>query len=104
MQEVTTTKVVKKPKRRCIGCLQRDLKSNLARVVWSGEELLFDEKQAFQARAAYIHRSESCLQKAKSCACWEKALKLSSGTLKALLLPQELQREKSAALLKRVRL
>ena len=62
----SATQPKKKPERRCVGCNETKLKSELVRVVRSPEgEVSLDLTGKKSGRGAYICRNASCLKKAR---------------------------------------
>ncbi|MBQ3101303.1 MAG: YlxR family protein [Clostridia bacterium] len=65
MNKATPT-VKKKPERRCVGCSETKLKTELVRVVRSPEgEVSLDLTGKKSGRGAYICRNVACLKKAR---------------------------------------
>ena len=65
MNKVTPT-VKKKTERRCVGCSETKLKTELVRVVRSPEgEVSLDLTGKKSGRGAYICRNVACLKKAR---------------------------------------
>lgn len=61
-----TPTLKKKPERRCVGCNETRLKSELVRVVRSPEgEVSLDLTGKKSGRGAYICRDAACLKKAR---------------------------------------
>jgi|SRR5579863_7272917 len=52
-----------KPARTCLGCMQRDLKSQMARVAAAGEVVRLDVDARGIGRGGYLHRRQECLQR-----------------------------------------
>ena len=66
MQNNTPIKTKKKPERRCAGCSEHRLKSELIRVVRSPEgEVSLDKTGKASGRGVYICRDAACLKKAR---------------------------------------
>ena len=66
MNKATTPTVKKKPERRCVGCSETKLKTELVRVVRSPEgEVSLDLTGKKSGRGAYICRNVACLKKAR---------------------------------------
>ena len=51
------------PERTCLGCMQRDLRSRMARVAAFGEVVRLDPDARGAGRGGYLHRREECLQR-----------------------------------------
>ncbi|MFM5967706.1 MAG: YlxR family protein [Micrococcales bacterium] len=72
------------PVRTCVGCRQRALRSELARVCithsqsTSGPVLVVDSKTNLPGRGAWIHASSECLKLAIERRAFVRALKLSA--------------------------
>ena len=65
MNKATPT-VKKKPERRCVGCNETKLKTELVRVVRSPQgEVSLDLTGKMSGRGAYICRDVACLKKAR---------------------------------------
>ncbi|MBQ4055409.1 MAG: YlxR family protein [Clostridia bacterium] len=61
-----TVTVKKKPERRCVGCNETKLKSELVRIVRSPQgEVSLDLTGKKSGRGAYICHSVACLKKAR---------------------------------------
>ena len=68
-------KVKKKPERRCVGCGETRLKTELVRIVRSPEgEVTVDLTGKKSGRGAYICREAACLKKARKSRRLEGAL------------------------------
>lgn len=52
-----------KPERTCIGCMQRDFKSQMVRLAAIGEVVKLDGDAGVAGRGGYLHRREECLRK-----------------------------------------
>lgn len=61
--------------RTCIICRQRDVKSNLLRVVRRGDGLVWDRNQRFEGRGAYVHPCQQCVDRIGQRRCWNYALR-----------------------------
>ena len=71
-------KIKKKPERRCVGCGETKLKTDLVRVVRSPEgEVSVDLTGKKSGRGAYICRDAACLKKARKSKRLENALSCS---------------------------
>ncbi len=53
-----------RPVRTCTGCRERGDKAELIRVVAADGVIRVDPQQVLPGRGAYLHRSESCLDRA----------------------------------------
>ncbi|UWE11885.1 YlxR family protein [Actinacidiphila bryophytorum] len=49
------------PERTCVGCRQRAAKSELLRVVMSGDACVPDHRGTLPGRGAYLHPALACL-------------------------------------------
>ncbi|MFG1809893.1 YlxR family protein [Streptomyces sp. NPDC049040] len=49
------------PERTCVGCRQRAAKSDLLRVVMSGDVCVPDHRGTLPGRGAYLHPALACL-------------------------------------------
>ena len=71
----TPEKIKKKPERRCAGCSEHKLKSELIRVVRSPEgEVTLDATGKASGRGVYICRDAACLKKARKARRFESSL------------------------------
>ncbi len=67
--------IKKKPERRCVGCGETRLKSELVRVVRSPEgDVSLDPTGKKSGRGAYLCRDAACLKKARKSKRLESAL------------------------------
>ena len=67
--------IKKKPERRCVGCGETRLKSELTRVVRSPEgEVSLDATGKKSGRGAYLCRDPLCLKKARKSKRLERSL------------------------------
>jgi predicted RNA-binding protein YlxR (DUF448 family) len=71
----------KKSERTCCVCRSKGGKEELARLVYSGGSLVWDEQLSAPGRGAYVHHHPECLSKLSQIARWERSLRLPSGTL-----------------------
>lgn len=75
MAATQVQKVKKKPERRCVGCSEHKLKSELIRVVRSPEgEVSLDFTGKASGRGVYICKSSACAKKARRAKSFERAL------------------------------
>ena len=75
MAGTQTQKVKKKPERRCVGCAEHKLKSELIRVVRSPEgEVSLDFTGKKSGRGVYICKSSECFSRAKKARRFESGL------------------------------
>lgn len=75
MAGTQTQKTKKKPERRCVGCSEHKLKSELIRVVRSPEgEVSLDFTGKKSGRGVYICKSVECFAKAKKAKRFENGL------------------------------
>ena len=73
--KTTPEKIKKKPERRCAGCSEHKLKSELIRVVRSPEgEVSLDATGKASGRGVYICRDAACLKKARKARRFESSL------------------------------
>jgi predicted RNA-binding protein YlxR (DUF448 family) len=49
------------PQRTCVGCMRRDSKERMVRIVSRGDTLTLDEKGRMQGRGAYLHNHDRCI-------------------------------------------
>ncbi len=69
-----TKKVKKKPLRKCVGCHEMKLKTDLIRVVRTSENLYeVDKTGKKNGRGAYICNDISCFEKAKKSRALERS-------------------------------
>ncbi len=54
------------------------------RLVYFEGSLVWDEQQRAEGRGAYVHRTPECLSKMGQTARWERALRLSSGSISSI--------------------
>ncbi|MEU6736868.1 YlxR family protein [Streptomyces physcomitrii] len=52
------------PERTCLGCRERAAKSDLLRIVLSGEQCVPDHRGTLPGRGAYVHPAPVCLDSA----------------------------------------
>ncbi len=64
--------------RTCVVCRSKGAKSSLARLVLSGNALVWDTEHALPGRGAYVHMKPECLSKMTQPARWERALRAPS--------------------------
>ena len=62
------------PKRMCIACREMKQKSELIRIVKSGDTVTLDISQKLGGRGAYICKNAACLKKARKQKALERAL------------------------------
>jgi len=48
--------------RTCLGCKERDRKDRLARLAFTEDALVLDEKGVLPGRGGYLHLREACLR------------------------------------------
>lgn len=72
---------VKRVERTCCVCRSRAEKRDLIRLVCSEGRLELGDASGSKGRGAYVHADARCLAKAAQPARWERALKVSPGTL-----------------------
>ena len=63
------------PNRRCLGCRQSDVKSNLLRVVAHDGRAIVDREQTLPGRGGYVHHSAECVSQSIRSRAWVRALK-----------------------------
>jgi predicted RNA-binding protein YlxR (DUF448 family) len=56
-------KVNHKPLRTCLGCMQRDLKAAMVRIIESDGTMVTDLRAALPGRGGYLHPSQVCLER-----------------------------------------
>lgn len=69
------------PQRSCVACRASVDRGALLRVVWDGERLVADPTRSKAGRGAYVHPFGECLARAGQGALWERAFRLSRGSL-----------------------
>ncbi len=70
-------KVKKKPERRCVGCSEHKLKSELIRIVRTPEgEVKLDFTGKASGRGVYICKSVECFKKARKTKAAQRALEI----------------------------
>ncbi len=70
-------KLKKKPERRCVGCSEHKLKTELIRVVRSPEgEVKLDFSGKASGRGVYICKDVSCFKKARKTKAFERSLEV----------------------------
>ncbi|MGE5137218.1 MAG: YlxR family protein [Gemmatimonadota bacterium] len=62
--------------RTCIGCRVRAAKSDLLRLVVSGDEIVPDPRARLPGRGAYLHPSRTCLEQAQRRRVLPRALRV----------------------------
>ena len=62
--------------RTCVGCGSRAAKSDLLRLVASGDEIVPDPRAVMPGRGAYLHPSQGCLERAQRRRALIRALRL----------------------------
>lgn len=73
---------MKRSERTCCVCRSKGGKDELARLVFFEGGLMWDELQRAPGRGAYVHLNADCLSKMGQTARWERALRLTAGTLR----------------------
>ncbi len=76
------------PVRTCVGCRERDARSNLVRVVLEGDHVVVDETATLPGRGAWLHRRPECLEMAITRKAFSRAFRASvadAGSLKSRL-------------------
>ena len=72
-----SVKTKKKPERRCVGCSEHKLKSELIRVVRSPEgEVALDFTGKASGRGVYICKNATCAKKARKSKAFERAIEV----------------------------
>jgi predicted RNA-binding protein YlxR (DUF448 family) len=61
------------PLRTCVGCRQRETRTDLLRVVLNGSALVPDPAARLPGRGAWLHCRTSCLNKAAARRAWNRA-------------------------------
>ena len=62
--------------RTCVGCGSRAAKSDLLRLVASGDEIVPDPRAVMPGRGAYLHPSQDCFELAQRRRALPRALRL----------------------------
>jgi predicted RNA-binding protein YlxR (DUF448 family) len=62
--------------RTCVGCGSRAAKSDLLRLVASGDEIIPDPRAVMPGRGAYLHPSQGCWERAQRRRALIRALRL----------------------------
>jgi predicted RNA-binding protein YlxR (DUF448 family) len=75
------TSSVRRIERTCCVCRARAEKRDLIRLVCNEGRLEFDEECVWKGRGAYVHADTSCIARAAQPGRWERALKVTPGTL-----------------------
>jgi uncharacterized protein len=52
-----------RPVRTCLGCMQRDLKAAMVRIVDADGGVITDERAALPGRGGYLHPREECVER-----------------------------------------
>ncbi|MHB9858693.1 YlxR family protein [Streptomyces sp. YIM S03343] len=68
------------PERTCVGCRERAAKTELLRIVMSGDECVPDPRGTLPGRGAYVHPALVCLDQAIRRRAFTRALR-APGTL-----------------------
>ncbi|MGM0385567.1 MAG: YlxR family protein [Actinomycetota bacterium] len=63
------------PVRTCVGCQERDSRSNLVRLVARGDQLVVDTTGTMSGRGAWLHTSSECLENARRRRSFDRALR-----------------------------
>ena len=63
------------PVRTCVGCQERDSRSNLVRLVARGDRVVVDTRAAMPGRGAWLHPSSDCVEKARRRRACDRALR-----------------------------
>ncbi|NLI17225.1 MAG: YlxR family protein [Actinomycetales bacterium] len=63
------------PVRTCVGCRERDSRSNLVRLVARGDRVVVDRDGAMAGRGAWLHPSSQCLENARRRRSLDRALR-----------------------------
>jgi predicted RNA-binding protein YlxR (DUF448 family) len=67
--------------RTCVGCRQRNLRSNLIRVVVSENQLVFDPSKSLPGRGAWLHPEADCIELANTRNGFGRALRISNAVI-----------------------
>lgn len=62
--------------RSCVGCKERAAKSELLRIVVTGNDLVPDPRAQLPGRGAYLHPSRECFERARGRRAFPRALRV----------------------------